>query len=149
MNKDNNSIPHEVIFLCTGNSCRSQMAEAIVNTQLTSEWLAFSAGTKPTGDVHPLAIKVLAETNIHHQGRSKNISEFIDQDFDLVFTVCDSAAENCPVWLKPGRQIHYSFPDPAAFNGDPEETLAVFRQVRDEIMQIIPRLLRNFNSELT
>lgn len=148
MNKDNNSTPHTVIFLCTGNSCRSQMAEAIVNTQLTSEWLAFSAGTKPTGEVHPLAIKVLAEINIQHEGRSKNISEFIDQDFDLVDTVCDSAVENCPVWLKPSHQIHHSFPDPAAFNGDLEETLAVFRQVRDDIMQKIPRLLSNFNSDL-
>lgn len=148
MNKDNNSIPHTVIFLCTGNSCRSQMAEAIVNSQLTSEWFAFSAGTKPTGEVHPLAIKVLEEINIQHVGRSKNITEFIDQDFNLVVTVCDSAAEDCPVWLKPGRQIHHSFPDPAAFNGDPEETLAVFRQARDDIMQKIPRILRNINSEL-
>ncbi len=148
MNKDNNSTPHTVIFLCTGNSCRSQMAEAIVNTQLTSEWLAFSAGTKPTGEVHPLTIKVLAEINIQHEGRSKNINEFIDQDFDLVVTVCDSAAEDCPVWLKSGRQIHHSFPDPAAFNGNLEETLAVFRQVRDDIMQKIPRLLSNFNSDL-
>jgi arsenate reductase len=124
------------------------MAEAIVNTQLTSEWLAFSAGTKPTGEVHPLTIKVLAEINIQHEGRSKNINEFIDQDFDLVVTVCDSAAEDCPVWLKSGRQIHHSFPDPAAFTGEIEETLAVFRQVRDDIMQKIPRLLSNFNSDL-
>ena len=148
MNKDKNFTPHTVIFLCTGNSCRSQMAEAIVNTQLTSEWLAFSAGIKPTGEVHPLTIKVLAEINIQHEGRSKNINEFIDQDFVLVVTVCDSAAEDCPVWLKSGRQIHHSFPDPAAFNGNLEETLAVFRQVRDDIMQKIPRLLSNFNSDL-
>ena len=147
MNKDNNSTPHTVIFLCTGNSCRSQMAEAIVNTQLTSEWLAFSAGTKPTGEVHPLTIKVLAEINIQHEGRSKNINEFIDQDFDLVVTVCDSAAEDCPVWLKSGRQIHHSFPDPAAFKGGPEETIGVFRQVRDEIKEKIPRSLRGISSE--
>ena len=120
-----------------------------MNANFQDEWLAFSAGTKPTGEVHPLTLKVLEEVGIQHQGHSKHISEFIHKDIDLVVTVCDSAAENCPVWLKPGHQIHYSFPDPAAFNGDPEETLAVFRQVRDEIMQIIPRLLRNFNSELT
>ena len=124
------------------------MAEAIVNTQLTREWLAFSAGTRPAGEVHSLALRVLDEIGIHHHGYSKDISEFIEKDFDLVVTVCDSAAENCPVCLKPGHQIHYSFPDPAAFNGDPEETLAAFRQVRDEILQIIPRLLRNIISEL-
>ena len=119
------------------------MAEAIVNAQLTSEWFAFSAGTKPTGEVHPLAIKVLDEINIQHVGHSKNITEFIDQDFDLVVTVCDSAAENCPVWLRPDHQIHHSFPDPAAFKGHSEETLAVFRHVRDDILQEIPRILRN------
>ena len=147
MKKDISSISRKVLFLCTGNSCRSQMAEAIVSTQLPNDWLAFSAGTKPTGEVHPLVIKVLAEINIQHEGRSKSITEFINQDFDLVVTICDSAAEDCPVWLKSGRQIHHSFPDPEAFNGNPEETLAVFRQVRDDILQEIPRLLRNINSE--
>ncbi|MFC1923726.1 arsenate reductase ArsC [Chloroflexota bacterium] len=147
MNKDFYSISRKVLFLCTGNSCRSQMAEAIVNGDFQDDWLAFSAGTKPVGDVHPLAIKVLTEINIHHDGHSKSITEFIDEDFDLVVTVCDSAVEDCPVWLKSGRQIHHSFPDPAAFHGSSVETLAVFRQVRDDILQEIPRLLRNLKSE--
>ncbi|MES0360861.1 MAG: arsenate reductase ArsC [Anaerolineales bacterium] len=147
MNKDINSISRKVLFLCTGNSCRSQMAEAIVNANSQDYWLAYSAGTKPTQEVHPLTIKVLAEINVQHKGHSKSITEFKDEDFDLVVTVCDSAVEDCPVWLKSGRQIHHSFPDPAAFHGSSVETLAVFRQVRDDILQEIPRLLRNLNSE--
>ena len=142
-----NSYPRSVIFLCTGNSSRSQIAEAIVNANLINDWLAFSAGTKPAGEVHPLALKVLEEIGIQHQGYSKDISEFINKDFDLVVTVCDSAAEDCPLWLKPGHQIHLPFPDPAAFKGDPEETIEVFRQVRNEILEEIPRLLRDFSSE--
>ncbi len=142
-----NSYPRSVIFLCTGNSCRSQIAEAIVNANLQADWLAFSAGTKPAGEVHPLALKVLEEIGIQHQGYSKDISEFIDKDFDLVVTVCDSAAEDCPVWLKPGPIIHLPFSDPAAFQGDPEETIGVFRQVRDEITKKIPQLLRDFSSD--
>ena len=142
-----NSYPRSVIFLCTGNSCRSQIAEAIVNANLQADWLAFSAGTNPTGEVHPIALKVLEEIDIQHQGYSKDILEFISKDFDLVVSVCDSAAEDCPVWLKLGHQIHLPFPDPAAFKGGPEETIRVFRQVRDEITEKIPRLLRDISSE--
>ena len=123
------------------------MAEAIVNANFQDEWLAFSAGTKPTGEVHPLGLKVLEEIGIQHQGHSKDISEFIHKDFDLVVTVCDSAAEDCPVWLKPGHQFHHPFPDPAAFNGGPEETIRLFRQARDEILEKIPQLLRDYSSE--
>jgi len=142
-----NSNPRSVIFLCTGNSCRSQIAEAIVNANLQADWLAFSAGIKPAGEVHPLALKVLEEIGIQHQGYSKDISEFINKDFDLVITVCDYAAEDCPLWLKPGYQIHLPFSDPAAFKGGPEETIGVFRQVRDEMIEKIPRLLRDIGSE--
>ncbi len=91
-----------VLFLCTGNSCRSQMAEAIVNARLGDRWEAQSAGTKPTGFVHPKTIAVLFEIGIQHTGRSKSVDEFRGQDFDLVVTVCDSAAEDCPVWLGKG-----------------------------------------------
>jgi arsenate reductase len=83
----------QVLFLCTGNSCRSQMAEAIVNAQLGNRWEAVSAGTKPVGYVHPKVLQVLEEIGIHHQGYSKLVDEFRDKDFDLVITVCDSAAE--------------------------------------------------------
>jgi len=87
----------KVLFLCTGNSCRSQMAEAIINTRLGNTWQAFSAGTKPAGYIHPKALEALAEIGIQHTGSSKRADEFQNVDFDLVFTVCDSAAEECPV----------------------------------------------------
>jgi arsenate reductase len=123
------------------------MAEAIVNANSKGTWFAFSAGTRPTGEVHPLTVKVLEEIGIQHEGYSKNVSEFMNKDFDLVVTVCDSAAEDCPLWLKPGRQIHIPFRDPAAFEGNPEETIGIFRQVRDEILDKIPHILNKFISE--
>ncbi len=86
-----------VLFLCTGNSCRSQMAEAIVNTSLGDLWQAASAGTEPAGYVHPMALRALAEIGIEHHGRSKPVDEFRDAPFDLVVTVCHSASEACPV----------------------------------------------------
>lgn len=130
-----------VLFLCTGNSCRSQMAEAIVNARLGEQWQAFSAGTQPSGYVHPKALQVLAEIGIQHEGRSKHADELRDVDFDLVVTVCDDAAENCPVWLGKGKRVHLGFPDPAQATGSEEEILAVFRQVRDDIARRVPALL--------
>jgi arsenate reductase len=126
-----------VLFLCTGNSCRSQIAEAIVNSQLSARWQAFSAGTKPTGYVHPKAIDVLSEIDIHHIGTSKSISELIDHEFDF--------AEECPTWLKPGKLVHLSFPDPAKVIGDEVHVLAKFREVRDAIAMQIPELLNNID----
>ena len=131
----------KVLFLCTGNSCRSQLAEAIVNARLGDEWAAVSAGTYPAGFVHPNAIRVLKEIGIEHQGRSKNVDEFRTAPFDLVVTVCDSAAEECPVWLGQGQRVHLGFPDPAKATGSDEEVLTVFRVVRDSIAQKIPALL--------
>ena len=128
-----------VLFLCTGNSCRSQMAEALVNARLGETWQAFSAGTKPAGYVHPLAIAALAEIGIAHNGLSKPVDEFRRVDFDLVVTVCDSAAEDCPVWLGQGKRIHHSFPDPAK-SGD----LNDFRRVRDDIADEMGALLAEF-----
>lgn len=133
----------KVLFLCTGNSCRSQLAEAIVNARLGDEWEAFSAGTKPAGYVHPNALRALAEIGIEHQGRSKSVDEFKGQAFDLVVTVCDSAAEECPAWFGQGKRAHLSFPDPAKANGSEEEVITVFGGVRDEIAQQIPALLEN------
>lgn len=133
---------HTVLFLCTGNSCRSQMAEAIVNAH-HSNWRAFSAGTKPVGTVHPMAMQALAEIGITHSGRSKNIDELPTKDFDLVVTVCDSAAEECPVWPgKAGRRVHHSFVDPAKAEGTDEKRMQVFRQVRSEMLEAIPQLLK-------
>ena len=130
-----------ILFLCTGNSARSQMAEAIVNARHGQAWQAFSAGTQPTRYVHPAAVRVLAEIGIRHRGRSKHADEFRDSPFDLVVTVCDDAAENCPVWLGKGRRIHLGLPDPARAAGGEAEVLAVFRQVRDDIQQHVEKLL--------
>lgn len=134
----------KVLFLCTGNSCRSQMAEAIVNARLGDRWQAFSAGTKPAGFVHPKALDALQEIGIRHQGSSKRAEEFRDTGFDLVVTVCDSAAEECPVWLGKGKRVHHSFPDPAKAEGTDEEIMNVFRTVRDDIEQEMIQLLQAY-----
>jgi arsenate reductase (thioredoxin) len=134
----------KVLFLCTGNSARSQMSEAIVNAQLGGEWEAVSAGTQPSGYVHPKAVDALQEIGIHHQGRSKSTDEFQDVSFDLVVTVCDDAAEKCPVWLGQGKRVHLGFPDPASATGSDEEVLNVFRQVRDDISHKVVALLESF-----
>lgn len=128
----------KVLFLCTGNSCRSQMAEAIINARMGAEWQAVSAGTKPAGYVHPKALKALAEIGIQHEGRSKLADEFKGLDFDLVVTVCDSAAEECPVWLGKGKKVHHSFPDPAL-----TDDLNDFRSVRDDIEKVMLELLKD------
>ena len=126
----------KVLFLCTGNSCRSQMAEAIVNAQMGDVWQAVSAGTKPAGYIHPKALEALAEIGIRHTGSSKRADEFQGVDFDLVVTVCDSAAEECPVWLGKGKKVHHSFFDPAQTD-DMED----FRRVRDEIAREMANIL--------
>jgi len=123
----------QVLFLCTGNSCRSQMAEALVNHDLGDAWDAFSAGTRPAAFVHPMALAALAEAGIDHQGRSKPADEFRQTAFDLVVTVCDSAAEECPVWLGTGKRLHIGFPDPARATGTDAEVMGGFRTVRDDI----------------
>ena len=127
----------KVLFLCTGNSCRSQMAEAIVNARMGEVWQAVSAGTKPAGYVHPKALEALAEIGIQHEGRSKHADEFQGESFDLVVTVCDSAAEECPVWLGKGKKVHHSFPDPAL-----TDDLNDFRVVRDDIERVVFELLK-------
>ncbi len=132
----------KVLFLCTGNSCRSQMAEAITNARLGNEWQAFSAGTRPAGYVHPRALEALSEIGIQHTGSSKRADEYRDMDFDLVVTVCDSAAEECPIWLGKGKRTHHSFPDPAHAEGTDEEIMNVFRTVRDDIEKKMIQLLK-------
>lgn len=133
----------KVLFLCTGNSCRSHLAEAIVNARLGDAWQAVSAGTKPAGYVHPKVLAALAEIGIQHTGRSKLADEFRSVDFDVVVTVCDDAAENCPVWLGKGKRVHIGFDDPAKVEGSDEQVMAVFRRVRDEILEKIPAYLKS------
>ena len=119
------------------------MAEAIVNARYAEEWKAYSAGTKPAGYVHPKAIQALAEIGITHSGVSKQINELHTKDFDIVVTVCDSAAEECPVWPgKAGKRIHHSFVDPAKAEGNAEEQLAVFRSVRSEMLEVIAEICK-------
>ena len=129
----------KVLFLCTGNSCRSQMAEAIVNARLGDKWDAVSAGTRPAGFVHPMALEVLREIGINHSGASKSVDVFYETGFDLVVTVCDSAAEECPAWLGKGKKVHHSFPDPAK-TGDIND----FRSVREAITLEIPQILKKY-----
>jgi len=131
-----------ILFLCTGNSCRSQMAEGLVNHFLSDRYRAYSAGTNPSGYVHPLAIRVMQELGIDiSAGFSKHPDVYRHIDFDLVVTVCDDAVETCPLWLREGEVVHIGFYDPARATGPEEERLAIFRQVRDEIRdQVLPFL---------
>jgi arsenate reductase len=128
-----------VLFLCNGNSCRSQMAEAIVNNRLGDIWATFSAGMNPTGFIHPKALAVLAEIGIQHTGRSKSVDEFRQTDFDLVVTLCDPANDECPIWLGKGKRLHHNFPDPSI-----TDDINDFRKVRDDIYNEIILLLQNY-----
>jgi arsenate reductase len=123
-----------VLFLCTGNSCRSQMAEGLVNHYLSEEWMAFSAGTDPAGYVHLLAVQVMADLGIDiSRQQSKSTDGFRDMGLELVITVCGDAARDCPVWLGTGSKVHAGFEDPARASGSKDERLAVFRRIRDEM----------------
>jgi len=123
------------------------MAEAVVNARLGDEWEAYSAGTAPSGYVHPKAIQALAEIGIEHEGRSKNAREYLDTPLDLVITVCDDADQNCPYWLGEGKRVHIGYPDPAEATGTEEEIMAVFRAVRDDISRQIPEFLESWQSD--
>ncbi len=128
--------PLRVLFLCTENACRSQMAEALANHFFGDRVRAFSAGVRP-GGVHPLARKVLSELGIETSGlRSKHLNEFDGQEFDLVITLCEAAAAECPVFPGAKKRLHLPLPDPAKSN-DPE----TFRRVRDQILSRLKELL--------
>lgn len=133
-----------VLILCTGNSCRSQMAEGLVNHDLGDRWEARSAGTRPAAAVHPLAVRAMAEIGIDiTRGRPEHVEACLDQPWDLVVTVCDSAKEICPLFPRPVEQLHVSFPDPAEAVGSDEERMAVFRAVRDDIRARLLPLVRS------
>ena len=134
--------PQQVLFLCTGNSARSILAEALAHhAGLAAE----SAGSRPTGAVHPQALALLAQEGLPTEGlRSKRWDEFAGRNFDLVVTVCDSAAQDaeaeaCPVWSGAGRRLHWSLPDPAA--ADDVET--AFRKTHAELVRRIAQLLQS------
>jgi arsenate reductase len=122
-----------ILILCTGNSARSQMAEGWLRALAGDRFEVASAGTRPSV-VNPLAIAAMRERGIDLSGhRSKSVTEFLDQPFDSVITVCDQAAEACPVFPGPARRIHWSFPDPAAVEGSADDRLQAFRSVRDAL----------------
>ena len=126
-----------VLFLCTGNSCRSQMAEGILKHLRGDDCEAHSAGTHPAS-VNPNAVRVMNEIGIdisHHTSKSVNV--FLDEHFDVIITVCDNAKESCPVFNQAARKIHWGIEDPACATGSEEEVLSVFRKIRDDIKRKI------------
>ena len=144
--KPANTEPQRVLFLCTHNSSRSQMAEGLLRARGGKRYEVFSAGTHPR-TVHPLAIKAMVEIGIdisEQTGhRAKGVNAFDDvPPMDLVVTVCDEAAEECPYFPRARRQEHWGFPDPSAATGSEEERMEVFRRVRDAIAARIETFIR-------
>ena len=122
----------KILFLCTGNSCRSQMAEGIAKEL---GWDAFSAGTKPEENVNPNAVEVMKEIGIDiSSNNAENVESYLSKSFNIVATVCDNAKETCPIFIGNTEiKIHHSFIDPAFAKGPKEEVLPIYRKVRDEI----------------
>ena len=132
----------KVLILCTGNSCRSQMAEGLL-ASFSSNTKVYSAGTKPE-KVNPFAIKAMAEIGIDiSKNTSNHVYEYIAVDFDYVFTVCDNAKEICPIYPKAKQMIHKSFMDPANARGTEKEQLKVYIQVRDQISDYFKSFAKN------
>jgi arsenate reductase len=126
-----------VLVLCTGNSCRSHMAEGILRAASKGRFRVASAGSKPAGYVHPLAIKTLAEIDLDISGHtSKHMNDFLNQPVETVITVCGKADQVCPVFPGQVNRSHWPFDDPAHAAGSEEEQLQVFRRVRDEIRRV-------------
>ena len=124
----------KVLFLCTGNSARSQMAEGFLRKYAGDRFEVFSAGLEP-GFINPLTIQVMEEQGVNMRGHySKGLDQFLGKvHFAYLVTVCSRAEEKCPIFPGMGQRLHWPFEDPAAYKGNPEERLAIFRQVRDEI----------------
>ncbi len=135
-----------VLFLCTGNSCRSQMAEGLLKHLSKDQFNVFNAGLEPSV-VNPNAVKVMKEIGIDiSYFVSKDVSQFIEQPFDFVITVCDNANEHCPYFPGEVKRIHWSFQDPATVTGTEEKVLAVFRKVRNQIKEKIKLLTMEIKS---
>ena len=130
----------KILYLCTGNSCRSQMAEGFTNALRGDLFAAQSAGVAP-GRVDPLAVAVMAEAGVDISGqRSKDVEQFIGQSWDWVVTLCDNARESCPFFPGPARRVHRGFDDPpflAQSAKSEDEALAIYRRVRDEIKAMV------------
>jgi arsenate reductase len=131
--------PIRVLFVCTGNSARSVMAEALLRHHGGDAFEVYSAGTEPRG-INPLTLRVLAEAGIDASwARSKSVDEFLGQSFDYVVTVCDQARQTCPVFPGVHESLHWGYEDPAAAEGTEEERLAVFRKVFIQLGERIPQ----------
>jgi arsenate reductase len=136
-----------VLFICTHNSARSQMAEAYLNRLGVGRFEAQSAGTEP-GTLNSLAVRVMAEEGINISGQlAKSIDDFVQQAFDYVITVCDDANESCPVFPNARNRLHWSFPDPSRAEGTRKERLAIFRAVRDAIRARVEQSLLKEQAE--
>jgi arsenate reductase len=136
-------VKKKVLFLCTHNSCRSQIAEGLVNHYLVDRMEAFSAGTEATR-VNPVAVRVLAELGIDISGhRSKTMDEFTGEKFDYVITLCGDANEKCPLYFGGVERVHMGFSDPSRTTASEEEIMADFRRVRDEIKKTLLEFLAN------
>ena len=136
------SKPLRMLILCTGNSCRSQMAEGLFRWLASDRVEAFSAGVEPQGYVHPFSIRVMQEISVDiSQARSKSVDEFIDQPFDFVITVCDHAAKTCPSFPNATKRIHWPIDDPFTVVGDEATRLEAYRRARDELRQRIETFL--------
>ena len=130
-------MPPLILILCTGNSCRSHLAEGILRAAAGDTLRVASAGSKPAGYVHPLAIEAMREIGIDISShRSKHLSEFLEQPVETVITVCGNADQVCPMFPGQVNRHHWGFDDPAHATGTPEEQLTVFRRVRDEIRRV-------------
>lgn len=126
-----------VLVLCTGNSCRSHMAEGVLRAAAGDILDVQSAGSNPAGHVHPLAVRVMAEIGIDISGhRSKHLNEFLGRPVETVITVCGNADQVCPTFPGQANRHHWGFDDPAKATGTEEEVLACFRRVRDEIRRV-------------
>lgn len=133
----------KVLFLCTGNSCRSQMAEGLVNHDFSGQIVAFSAGTEPHG-LNPKAVQVMTEIGIDISAHSSDhISQYDGQSFDYVITLCGDANEKCPLFYGGVKRLHMGFDDPPKATGTEAEIMAVYRRVRDEIREQLGNFFRN------
>jgi arsenate reductase len=135
----------KVLFLCTGNSARSQMAEGFLRKYAGDRFEVFSAGLEP-GFINPLTIQVMEEQGVNMRGHySKGLDQFLGKvHFAYLITVCSRAEEKCPIFPGMGQRLHWPFEDPAAYKGSPEERLAIFRQVRDKIEEKVKEFVTPF-----
>ncbi len=132
----------KVLFLCTGNSCRSQMGEGFLRELGAGRFEAHSAGTEIAEQVNPLAVRAMAEVDIDiSRQQPKHLAVYDDHRFNLVITVCDDARQACPMFLGARENVHWSLEDPAQAQGDDEERMSVFRAIRDEIRRRVEHLL--------